>query len=132
MKLTVSLGPMMLTAFVILLSSTSLAQTPPKPATDDQLRAMIVGTWSDPGGCAIVTVVFKADGTFASGYIGYQLIGTYQIVNGQIVGKHDMPQSGDGPGGEMKTLSIRFDSGKLVMFDPATGANPDDSLTRCP
>jgi hypothetical protein len=100
-------------------------------ATDAELQTTIVGTWSD-GECDLVTVVFNADGTFDSGYIGYQIKGTYQIVDGQILGKHDMPQFGDGPGGVMKPLGVRFDGGKLVLFDPAIGDNPDGGMTRCP
>ena len=111
----------------ILLTSVTAAAA----ATDAELQAMIVGTWADDGGCDQDNIAFHADGTFAGGYVGYQVGGTYQIVNGQLLGKHDKVQPGDAPDGVLPPVSVRFDGGRLVLFDPGNGDNGDNGLARC-
>ena len=102
------------------------------PASDAELRVAIVGTWAEAGGCGIDEAVFNADGTFLSGYVGYQVSGTYTIMNGELLGKHDKMQIGDGPDGVMLPVLVRFDSGKLVLFDPSRGDNGEGGgLIKC-
>ena len=94
-------------AFLALCAIPTLAQA----ATDDELRSMIIGTWSDRATCENGTLTFNADGTFGSsgtepdGSDG--LKGTFQIVGGKLAGTS---------GGEaMPEATISFEGETLVF-----------------
>jgi hypothetical protein len=100
------------------------AATAAVAATDDELRAKIVGNWADTEACKDGYLMFNPDGTFVSkapegSAPDDDLKGNYVIKDGTL--------SGQTPEFEMPTLAISFDGEKLVM-----GAGPSaDILVRC-
>ena len=88
-------------------------------ATDDELKAKIVGNWADTDMCKDGYLVFNADGTFVSkapqgSPPDDDFKGTYTIVDGKLAGKTSAF--------EMPTVAVNFDGDKLVM---GTGPTAD-------
>jgi hypothetical protein len=94
------------------------------PATDDELKAKILGNWADTDSCKDGYLMFNADGTFVSkapegSPPDEDLTGNYVIKDGHLSGKT--------PEFEMPTVAISFDGEKLVM-----GTGPSaDILVHC-
>jgi hypothetical protein len=94
-------------------------------ASDDDIKAKIVGSWAPSDSCAGGALVFNADGTFASkppAGGGDELDGTYSIVNGELAGVAGSIK--------MPTVAVTFDGEKLVLTDATDPTNPD-TLIHC-
>jgi len=93
-------------------------------ATDDEIKTKNVGSWADTDSCKDGSLVFNADGTFASkGPEGTPpedtLTGTYTITGGKLNGQAGAIQ--------MPSVTINFDGEKMLMGDA-----PDaDILVHC-
>src|SRR3954463_8740210 len=93
-------------------------------ATDAEIKTKIVGSWADTDSCKDGSLVFNADGTFASkGPEGTPpedtLTGTYTITGGKLNGQAGAIQ--------MPSVTINFDGEKMLMGDA-----PDaDILVHC-
>jgi hypothetical protein len=94
-------------------------------ATDDDLKKQIVGAWAPTDSCSMGSLVFNADGTFASKPPtggGDELDGTYTILNGELAGVAGQVT--------MPTVMVSFNGPKLVLTDSTDPTNPD-TLVHC-
>ena len=100
------------------------AVTAAAAATDDEIKAKLVGQWADTESCKEGSLIFNADGTFISkapegSPPDEDLKGNFTITGGKLTGKT--------PDFEMPTVAISFDGDKLVMGEGQTA----DILVRC-
>jgi hypothetical protein len=98
----------------LLAASTSLALA----ATDEELKAGIVGSWGQDATCASGTLTFNADGTFALARGDDSDVGTWQISGGVLSGA-----TSDGASRPDVKLTIEGDT--LVFGEM------EETLTRC-
>ena len=103
-----------LLAASLLAASASLAFA----ATDDELRAGIVGTWGQDSACTTGTLTFNADGTFALARGEDSDIGTWQISGGVLSGATS-------EGSSRPDVKLRIEGDTLVFGEM------DETLTRC-
>ena len=92
-------------------------------ATDDELRAQIVGAWGADAACAEASLVFNADGTFSINEGGTDVAGrpgTWSIANGIL--------SGATADGAMPDVMLRIEEAKLYFEE---GGQVVNELTRC-
>ncbi|MCB1487512.1 MAG: hypothetical protein KDJ88_08645 [Bauldia sp.] len=92
-------------------------------ATDDELLAQIIGSWSETNVCAGSTLTFAADGGFILVIDGQdpadQTGGSFKIVDGVL--------TGDTPDGAMPPASISIDGDRLSV----ESGGETMVLTRC-
>jgi hypothetical protein len=105
-------------AALLLVASATLALA----ATDDELKAGIVGTWGQDSACTTGTLTFNADGSFALARGDTLDTGTWQIADGVLSGT-----TSDGSSRPDVKLSIEGDN--LVLGDMEGGRS--ETLTRC-
>ena len=106
-------------AAILLASASSLALA----ATDDELRAQIVGAWGADAACANASLVFNADGTFSINEGATDATsrpGTWSIANGVL--------SGATADGAMPDVTLRIEEAKLYFEE---GGQVVNELTRC-
>jgi hypothetical protein len=109
-----------LPALALLATVTSAAA-----ASDADLKTMILGAWAPTADCSAGSLVFNADGTFASKPptgAGDELDGSYSIVNGVLAGVAGQVT--------MPAVAVSFDGAKLVLTDSTDPTNPD-TLVHC-
>jgi len=87
-------------------------------ATDDELKAAIVGAWGQDSTCTSGTLTFNADGTFALAREDRSDTGTWTIAGGVLSGT-----TSDGSSRPDVKLTIEGDT--LIFGDM------DETLTRC-
>jgi hypothetical protein len=108
--------PAVLPALALLATITSALA-----ATDDDLKTKIVGAWAPSADCSQGSLVFNANGTFASKPptgAGDELDGTYSIVNGVLAGVAGSVT--------MPAVTVSFDAmGGLILTDSTDPTNPD-------
>ncbi len=112
------LRPLVVFAAVMAIAAPAFA------ASDDDLRKLIVGTWSDRADCTGAVLVFNADGTFlqvSSVDRSQRLNGTYAINNGHL--------SGTAGGTPMPDTALIFD-GTHLAFQNGDGST--DAMNPCP
>jgi hypothetical protein len=89
-------------------------------ATDDELKARIVGAWGQDPVCAEGSLTFAADGTFTIEMTGDDPEkGTWSIADGVLTGT-DQP-----------TSSVAIDGDTLSLGDPEGGGRVE-TFNRCP
>jgi hypothetical protein len=94
-------------------------------ASDADLKTMILGSWAPTADCSAGSLVFNADGTFASKPpmgAGDELDGSYSIVNGVLAGVAGQVT--------MPAVGVSFAGATLVLTDSTDPTNPD-TLIHC-
>lgn len=87
-------------------------------ATDEELRALIVGAWGQDATCASGTLTFSADGTFALARGEDSDTGTWAISGGVLSGA-----TSEG--------SSRPDVNRTIEGDTLVFGEMEETLTRC-
>lgn len=103
---------------LLLAASASLACA----ATDEELKAEIVGAWGQDAACTSGTLTFNGDGTFSLARDDRAETGTWQITGGVLSGA-------TADGSSRPDVKVRIEGDSLHL--DGTDETPGETLTRC-